>query len=32
MVVVDFSDQPEAFVNINTLDERNALEEGGPER
>ncbi len=26
MVVVDFSDRPEAFVNINTLDERNELE------
>jgi len=32
MVVVDFSDQPEAFVNINTLDERNELEGGGPDR
>ncbi len=32
MVVVDFSDQPEAFVNINTPDERNALEGGGPDR
>jgi len=28
MVVVDFSDQPETFVNINTLSERNALQGG----